>query len=506
MKIETLMVLMNFIPENIKINHPFWKKILITEENIEVKNLKFNKLEKKLKYFKENWRYHRNIILDFYNYLRLNFPNPIPFPLFFSCNSESSGFSDYFEYNEGEIFSSNEEDIIDKKNEHEELQFKESVYYSVENDKYDDYYDYYEDNGNYEDPYIFNEKRIIDLADKWLKDILSGESFYKCNKDYFTRAEVKDFLTCEWIELDSKNIFLPDKNDLINYYWKSKMKTNELNFEYSYFVNKFIEHNGNKLVNDYFKFICMNKYFIRGFDEINDYGDYIFSNAFYGDFTTMTWQDLRHFSNEWHNNFHRNDYNVDFMSTLFKPKLNKKWNKKTAINDSEFTSDNSEWTINEIISDTLLYEEGEEMHNCVFSYLENCLSGQCAIFSVKSNGKRKATLEVRMNDSKYQIVQAREKMNAPIKDNAIKSIIILWAKENNILIHENILNNNYEEQFANNAFIVDDNNRFYEENGHDDQLDMNIAIANDDDELEKLEDEIYARLYDTFIENINNIE
>jgi len=389
----------------------------------------------------------------------------------------------------------------------EELEFDEAIH-SVEN-VYNNF-NYYEDY-NYYDEADDIDKVLINLADKWLKDILSGESFYERNKDYFTKTEIKHFLTCEWFESDIKLVTQSSYMDLLQYYWKVKIRANGLNLPPYFFVNKFIEHLGDPIILNYFNFICRNKKVIRDINEIYDISDYIFRDRFNGNFNNMTWQDLRHLSDEWHREIELQElpYDFDFIEDINKQKenqINKKWEKKTVINDFTLTVDEKTWTINEITTGKLLYEEGKDMHNCVSSYLHSCISGHCAIFSVKVNGKRMATLEISTNNSEFQLVQAREKMNASIKNEEIKKIILIWAKENNINIQENIFREHAHEQIviANNDNLLDDIFDDYEE-FLDNNID-NIVIANNDNLLDSLEDEFYARLYNKYIENDENAE
>jgi hypothetical protein len=432
MKAETLMVLLNFSPKNIKRTHPFWRKIFETGVNIEQKNVKFKEWEGKFKYFKGNWRYHKNIIIDFYSYLRLNFPNQIPFFLFFPYATTEYGNKDYNEYREEEFVDKNEKYLDDEKP--EELQFDDSIYYPEYNNKNDDNcqyddYRYFDFDGDIEEI-----KTMVNLADKWLSDILSGESFYKNNKDYFTRTETKYFLTCDWVEPDIRLFSQSGHMDLILYYWKTKIKANELELSPNFFANKFNSDSSlkDRYVQDFFRFVCLNKRYVRDENEISDVWDYLIArdgerhrDEF--DFDRMTWQQLRHMSEEWHGQRNNEQY-------ISKKMKNKVW-KKSIIKD--FTHVNEKiWTITEITTGKLLYEEGYDMHNCVFDYITECISGYSAVFSVKANDRRVATLELKILNSDYEIVQARGKMNMSITDNEIKTIIVIWAKENHIKFND----------------------------------------------------------------------
>jgi len=519
MKIEILILLLIFSPEKIKENHPFWKKLYKEGIKLEQENVKIKKLKNKFDYLKQNWRSYKNLIVDFYSYLKSNFPNPIPFSLFFCYETEVTE-KEYDEYQEGE-FDISEKNKYHKDKETEYLQFDEAIHH-VENDnnidiKDDQYYlnkifkeneynEYNEDYEDYEDKIC--DLTVINLADKWIKDILSGESFYERNKVYFTRIEVKYFLTCSWFELDNKSVSLPNIINFLDNYWKVKIRANNLDLKFcipqKYFTDIFHFDKERTIIIKYFKLICTYKRFIRSLMEIDDIWDYITYGAFDGNFDNKTWQDLRHFSNEWHDRLHGN---------IYTPELETNWEKKTKIIDFEHTSDNITWTIKEITSSILLYEEGKEMYNCVFAYLKSCVSGSCAIFSVKANEERAATLEISMKNSEYRIVQAREKKNAPIRNEELKNIILLWSKKNNIntdiILFDNVQRINFYLYYPHEHdgyYIEEDNayeedNTCEEDNEYMEKLNDNIAIANNDDSLDNLEKEFYARLYGIYIKD-----
>jgi len=440
MKHGTLMVLLNFTPKNNKINHPFWIKNFKKRKNTEQMGIKLNKLKKleeNYKYFKDNWRFHKEIITDFYSYLKFNFPNAIPFSLFFPCEDKYLG--------------------------------------------------------------ARTERKIAGLADKWLTDILSGESFYEKNKDYFTKTEAKYFLSNSyWVEPDIISFKQSSYKNLLQHYWEAKIRANELELSLDFFVNRFINIT-ERYVQEFFLFICRNKKYAINENEISDIWDF-FKNENKLDFGNMTWQQLRclileqpeeffkrrfdpnNFKNAQVQEFFRficrnkkyvkNEYEVsdiwdflrhnneivyyemswyqlsclseewhyDFPIHYYYPTVeemkNKVWEKTTII-DYLHIIDDKVWTITEITTGKLLYEEGDDMHHCVFSYLDRCISRQCAIFSVKVNDKRIATLEIDL--SNLNLVQARGKMNAPVNINT-KNIIMTWAKENNIKLIDYIFN------------------------------------------------------------------
>jgi hypothetical protein len=350
MKYETFIVLFHFMPKNYRGKHRFW------DDFYETKEYKERRIKDTIWFPKNRWREQgHSVIKKFYSYLSLNFPNPIPYSLFFSPG--------------------------------------------------------------------YDDRRVIsDLADKWISDILSGEFFYKKNKYYFTKVEVKEFLTCDWYK---HNFGIFDCRELIKYYFDVKVKANKLEFSLDFFINKFGDHIVEKMFQDFFQFICLNKKYVRDINEISDIWDFIRSQRLF-DFTNLTWGQVRNLSNEWHYQIRNRNYYTEKM-------LKTEW-KKTNVKDFFYENNGEVWKITEITSGKLLYEEGEIMHHCVFTYLNQCVNGTSAIFSVTHKSKDKdvfnriATVEI---SGSFWLRQARGVCNAPLYV-ATKKIIINWADENNI--------------------------------------------------------------------------
>ena len=313
-------------------------------------------LRKDHKKAKPYWRDNNSITADFYWFLRRNFPVPIPYVLFFPSS---------------EI----------------------KINYNV----------------------IYNRCKG-DLADKWLKDIFSRESFYKRNKEYFTRAEVKYFLTCDG---ELANCY-----DLINYFFITKIKANNLDLSLGVF-HRFMDCFIHQTAIGFIKFLCNNKKHIKNKEEeIIDICDFLKTEYINNDrnfnFENMTWHELKRLSDEWHlENRIANDPHL-------KEYINTSW-KKSSIKDFTFEKYGKTWTIKEITAGIVLYEEGEKMHHCVFSYADDCIEGRCYIFSVSCNG-RIATVEISKDK---ELIQARGPCNNSI-DNETASIIKIWADENKI--------------------------------------------------------------------------
>jgi hypothetical protein len=349
MKMAIFVILLHFMPKNYKNNHPFWDNYYESKDH-----KKYKELKRDVWFPKSKWRdQDYSLINGFYSYLRSNFPNPIPYTLFFT------GGVDYC--------------------------------------------------------------NVREIADKWLGDILSGKSFYTKNKYYFSRDEVKNFLTCNWCEHDLKSSGF---RDLIKYYFDAKIKANQLEFSSDFFTDQFGERFVSILVQDYFKFISRNKDNVRDQNEIGNIWDFLRERDTF-DFNNMTWQQLRHQSDEWHQQLIAGRYGYSLEM------LNKEW-KKTIDIDFTYNDEEREWTITEITSGKLLFEEGKDMHNCVFSYLGRCISRNCTIFSVKENDKRVATLEI---SREHRLIQAKGKFNYIINKET-QNIIIKWANKNSIRYKE----------------------------------------------------------------------
>jgi hypothetical protein len=288
-------------------------------------------------------------------------------------------------------------------------------------------------------------KWIGDLGDKWLIDILSGESFFERNKEYFSRTEAKQCCTCDWAKMErdprrENSVKSNHYMDLIEYYFDSKIKANNLNIDAFVFTRSFGVTFLDRIVQDFFRFISNNKNNIKEAYDVSDICDYL-KNEYIDkgvefDFNNRTWRNLKRLSDEWHlENRMTKDYD-------FKKYINSKW-KKSEINDYSYEDCGNIWTIIEITTGKLLYEEGQDMHHCCFSYVNNCINNNCMIFSVKciqkneENNKRIATIEITKDK---RLIQARGKYNKLI-DSPTENIIKLWANENGIdlkNVYENI--------------------------------------------------------------------
>lgn len=85
------------------------------------------------------------------------------------------------------------------------------------------------------------------------------------------------------------------------------------------------------------------------------------------------------------------------------------------------------YNIDEILNSKELHAEGKILKHCVLSYSSSIENGCCSIWSMKINGERKITIEVR---NKY-IVQARGSCNRKSSAEEFK-IMQRWASENGL--------------------------------------------------------------------------
>lgn len=85
------------------------------------------------------------------------------------------------------------------------------------------------------------------------------------------------------------------------------------------------------------------------------------------------------------------------------------------------------WTITEILSSKELAEEGRSLRHCVYSYANSIADGLTSIWSMKENGERQITIEIR--NALSSIVQIRGKCNR-FPNLQERDIIRRWANNN----------------------------------------------------------------------------
>ena len=106
------------------------------------------------------------------------------------------------------------------------------------------------------------------------------------------------------------------------------------------------------------------------------------------------------------------------------PILNRVWNKYGFEKNYILNDDN--WEFIELNSSNKLFVESKEMHHCVNSYVDKCVSGKTAIVSVSKNGFKEVTLEVSLPG--HVVVQAKKSYNRmPSEED--HNIIDIWKNE-----------------------------------------------------------------------------
>lgn len=84
------------------------------------------------------------------------------------------------------------------------------------------------------------------------------------------------------------------------------------------------------------------------------------------------------------------------------------------------------WTISELTSSDELREEGKALHHCVGSYSRACAENRAAIFSMRCQDWRVATIEIRVHNR--EIAQARGSCNRALTPRE-QSVLKMWHSE-----------------------------------------------------------------------------
>ena len=286
---------------------------------------------------------------------------------------------------------------------------------------------------------------IIKLAKKWICDITAGESFYKRNKDYFTRAEAHLFLST-----------IPNfkSASLIEWYFYIKCLARKMDIKTSrcvarVFNLKFARYYNHSIVIDFLGFIARSTGFTTGRTVLGDICDFVLTKikelqdgqrSF--SFSGRTPGSVISLANEWHANVIRErearyalaNAEYRFINRNSIPLSIDRWN-GISISHSQFKNDEGIWEFTQLYTVQDLLNEGRNMKNCVSSYASRCAVGDCSIFHVSCiypNMKNfkigKATLEISRDRT---LVQAKAICNAKIPS-ATVNIIRKWAQQNRI--------------------------------------------------------------------------
>jgi hypothetical protein len=280
--------------------------------------------------------------------------------------------------------------------------------------------------------------KIIRMAKEWLVDIVSGESFYKRNKEYFTKAEAHYFL--------NTNLSFSDGTSVIKMFFDAKCKARHVGHSLrilvvKVFTVKFLMTFNNPVVLDFLDFIARNQGYRFTSGELGDVCDFIITKLrgkF--SFSGRTVTSIVAFANEWHAELHRP---IIIHNGHQQGNTNKnaialaKWN-GLPILKFRYEEKESTWEITQLYTAQDLLNEGRKMKNCVASYSWYCAGGEGAIFNVSEVSTYKES-EIRSSRATLQVsssrvlVQAKSKCNGVLEKDT-KRVVSLWANSNRIKI------------------------------------------------------------------------
>lgn len=249
------------------------------------------------------------------------------------------------------------------------------------------------------------------LTAKLFFDITSGRSFYKENKELFTKKEAHYFLTASNKRSIAQNIL-----------W-SKCKSRGIleHFEALSRHQTIINNLRTTRTIQFIDFITKNKHRKISDRDLHDVIDYI-SRHPDTSFKGRTWSSIKRLSHRWHVRSHWASYVREYTE----------WNRGGASYNWKYIDKDFDisWEFIELLNTNELLEESNVMHHCVVTYANSCISGSTRIFSL-SNGheyhnkrNRCITIEVRGN----KIYQIRGKYNRKADVEEMK-VINLWMKK-----------------------------------------------------------------------------
>lgn len=286
---------------------------------------------------------------------------------------------------------------------------------------------------------------IIQLTKKWIKNIVSGDSFYKLNKQYFSKSEAHHFL--------SSKILFTDSSSVMKMFFYAKSRARMLSHKVSLiiadvFTIRFSRHFENSIVESFLDMLARTPEY--GYDKglIGDLSDFVLEKLqenkkikkrhLLFTFSGRTITSVIKLTNEWHESLRREEtarqnqreaYRRERNRLNEKPSYISKWD---GMGLTHFRYETTEciWTIIELKTSQDLLNEGRKMKNCIASYANRCAAGDCAIFTVEKlfpfnqQSEKTATLEV--IPSKRTLIQAKGKCNSAVPLKTL-SIIKRWA-------------------------------------------------------------------------------
>lgn len=269
---------------------------------------------------------------------------------------------------------------------------------------------------------VWNQDKLIPIlkADYrlWYICVAQGGSLYKSHaKEHLTKKEVHNLITCpHLLNINQALCYTVAKSagageGLALKLCKSKLSETTFT-EFWKSVNRFFVANVPKDIN-----------------EINDLIDYIRAKKTETDSYSMSGKTLPVLlkgMTDWHYELRR----IKIMG-------NAVW-AGTYLPDEEFKGSTYEddkviWTMHQIKTSKELAREGTQMHHCVYSYKEGCVSGRLSIWSlsrVDANGMSKPKITVELRNNGW-IAQARGFGNRVMKPEE-RYILNIWSKKHDL--------------------------------------------------------------------------
>jgi hypothetical protein len=289
---------------------------------------------------------------------------------------------------------------------------------------------------------------FIRFAKKWIGDIASGESFYKRNKKFFTKAEAHYFLCSK--------IPYTDGSSVIKLYFYAKCRSRAMNHKLSMmvadvFTVKFLNHFKDNLVEGFLDLLSRTPEYKYEGSMLGDLSDFILAKMRENkeiegkqkifSFSGRTITSVIKLANEWHEYLRREaEVNRIAQGALIPhgqcPIDTSRW-KGMGISQFRLGTEECIWTVTELLSAQDLLNEGRTMKNCVSSYAHNCASEKSSIFTVECiypvNQAIDKAATVEVNRTNRSLIQAKGKCNTAVSSKT-KHVITRWAQANRIKI------------------------------------------------------------------------
>jgi len=269
----------------------------------------------------------------------------------------------------------------------------------------------------------------------WFLALAQGKSFTKLAKPYMTAKEAYHFLSAPY-------------NEIADNIWWSKLKAADIPSNIAsriverVFKNYFFTDESRRLA-ELIVFYAHNHQDMdkTTLDAVNDFIIWKIANEPDFRFKGRTASSMVKLSNEWH-------------EMMQKAKLGKhiEW-EGIGVADWIHIGKNEIWTMEELLNNKELSNEGRKQKHCVFGYVNSCAAGHCNIFSLRGwtkgqfgvdandepiyhpvNELYRVTVEVRNRT----VVQIRIKLNQPASPHEL-DMLRLWAGEKGIVLSKDAI-------------------------------------------------------------------